>query len=391
MRILLIHNHYQRRGGEDTVFEAEKEMLRNNGNEVFSYERFNDEIKQYSTFQKLYAPFNTIWSRDTNKALSGLVESVKPDIVHFHNFFPLISPSAYQVFERHDIPIVQTLHNFRLICCNGILFRKNRICEDCLKELVPWPGVIHACYRGSHVQSLAVFSMIFAHRIFRTWQEKVNRFITFTDFGSRKFIQGGLPSGKIEVKPHFVSPDPGVRNTEGNYAVFIGRLSSEKGVHTLINSWQNLGHIPLKIVGDGPMMAILQDKVSDFRANRVEFLGWLPRSQIFSIIKKASFLIFPSECYETFGISIIEAFACGVPVITSNIGAQAEIVQDGYNGMHFITKDEDDLAKKVAWAWEHRSILNEMGMNARNEYETKYTQNANYEKLINIYNLSLAK
>jgi glycosyltransferase involved in cell wall biosynthesis len=386
--ILIAHNRYQHTGGEYAVFAAEKAMLRRYNHPIFEYVEHNDRINGISP---LKAATNTIWSCSSQNKLRQFIRETSPDIAHFHNTFLLISPSAYHACRSAGVPVVQTLHNYRLLCPTATLFRQGKVCEDCLKKTPPWPGVLHKCYRGSAAQTLIVALMLTLHRWMRTWSQQVDVYIALTEFARRKFIEGGLPAEKIVVKPNFIHPDPGGATGKGNYALFVGRVSSEKGLQTLIQAWQGLKGIPLKIVGDGPLLDELHTAVELEDLNQVELLGRLSHKQVLVLMRDACFLVFPSECYEGFPMTIAEAFACGVPVIASRLGGMAEIIRDLYTGLRFEPGDPTDLATKVDWAWSHPRRMTEMGKNARQEYKRKYTAERNYELLLRIYRRAMKK
>ncbi|GAP62436.1 hypothetical protein ARMA_0859 [Ardenticatena maritima] len=314
-----------------------------------------------------------------------LIRERKPDVAHFHNTFLMISPAAYYACQEEGVPVVQTLHNYRLICPGALLMREGRVCEECVGRTAPWPSVMHGCWRGSRLQTSVVAAMLMVHRAMKTWSEQVDIYIALTDFARRKFIEGGLPAEKIVVKPNFVDPDPGVGRHEGNYALFVGRLSPEKGMHTLLRAWRMLKDVPLKIVGDGPLRAEVEAFIGREGLTEVEVLGRKAREDVFCLMQKARVLVFPSECYENFPVSVAEAFACGLPVIASRLGAIAEIVEDGRTGLLFNPNDPEDLAVTVEWAWTHSEKLAEMGREARRAYEEKYTAERNYALLMDIY------
>ena len=381
MRILLIHNFYKQAGGEDGVFTSECALLQAHGHSVIEYTDKNEHINRNFSVAS-----NTIWSRESYKKLQELIKKTRPHIAHFHNTFLQISPSAYYACYEKEIPVVQTLHNYRLLCPNALFFRDNHVCEDCLGQTPPWAGVLHRCYRDSHSQTLVSAIMITLHRWLKTWEEKVDIYIALTEFSRQKFIQGGIPEEKIVVKPNFVYPDPGVRTSDkSKYVVFVGRLSTEKGLHTLLNAWRNLNPIPLKIVGDGPLLSETQEFIKIEHLENIELLGHCSHSDVLELIKQARLLILPSVLYENFPLTIAEAFACGIPVIASRLGAMEEIIEDGQTGLHFTPGNAESLVSKVDWAWTHPNQMREMGRNARHEYEEKYTAERNYEKLIDIY------
>jgi len=244
---------------------------------------------------------------------------------------------------------------------------------------------MHACWRGSRAGTAVVVAMLTIHRLLKTWQEQVDRYIALTEFARQKFIEGGLPAEKIVVKPNFVHPDLGMGRHEGDYALFVGRLSPEKGIQTLLRAWRHLKGVPLKIAGDGPLRAKLEGFVKNEGLEGVEILGRRPREDVFRLMREARVLVFPSEWYEGFPMTIAEAFACGLPVIASRLGAATEIVEDGRTGLLFEPGNPEDLAAKVKWAWQHPKEMEEMGREARQEYEQKYTAERNYEMLMDIY------
>ncbi len=384
-KIMIVHNRYQQSGGEDAVVEAESDLLARWGHGVWSYCRDNREIRDYSLFRKIALAKHTVWAWNSYFGVQRVIGQAKPDLVHFHNTLPLISPAAYYACREAGVPVVQTLHNYRLLCAGATFSRDGHACEDCLGKSVPWPGVLHACYRQSRSQTAAVGAMLTFHRWFKTWKEQIDIYIALTEFARKKFIQGGLPKEKILVKPNFVHPDPRARNGVGEYALFVGRLSQEKGVHTLLRAWQCLKKIPLRIVGDGPLLEKVRMFVGEQKLAHVKVLRKRTREEVFLLLKGAQFLVFPSECYENFPVTVVEAFACGVPVIGSRLGAMKEIVENGRTGLHFAPGDPDDLAAKIDWALTHPKSMEEVGREARAEYEAKYTATRNYQMLMDIY------
>ncbi len=284
------------------------------------------------------------------------------------------------------MPVVLTLHNYRLLCPSAVLFRDGRICEDCLHTRIPSPSVRHACYRGSRAASSAVAAMLTVHRILGTWTRAVDLFISLSEFARDKFVAGGLPAHKVTVKPNF-TPDPGVRATRGSYALFVGRLSEEKGVNTLLRAWRCLGdRIPLKVIGDGPGAVEVARTAATHPG--VEWLGRRSPPEVAAAMAGAKFLVFPSVWYETFGLTIIEAYAVGIPVIASNLGVMSSLVEPQRTGLHFKPGDSEDLARQVRWALSHQDQMLAMGRNARQVYEAQYTPQRNYDLLMQAYGLA---
>lgn len=388
LRIALAHNYYQIPGGEDETLRREQELLRSGGHQVREFIRRNSEIPDGNFVAKITLAARTVWSEDSRKAMQEFLKTEKPDLVHFHNTFPLMSPSVYYACRDAGVPVVQTLHNPRLFCPGGSLERNHQHCEDCKGKKIPWPSIAHACYRQSRTQTAVVATMLAVHWQMRTWQDVISLYIVTTPFYRRKFIEAGFPAEKLALKPHFVE-DPRVIRREGEYALFVGRLAPEKGVPTLIRAWEKLGHIPLKIRGDGPLLPEVQD-LARKSGGAVEILPRLDRRGLNQIMSSARCLIWPSEgSYETFGYVAVEAFACGMPVIASKTGVAEEIVQDHRTGLHFAASDPDDLAAKVEWAWSHAGEMEDMGRMARAEYEAKYTPERNYPMLLDIYSRAL--
>ena len=385
MRALLIHNRYQERGGEDGVFEAEQALLRRCGHEVLTIEFDNHAIPASpSPVQAARLAAGTVWSRAAARRVARAVAEHRPEVVHIHNTFPLASPSVYRAARSAGAAVVQTLHNFRLVCPNALLYRDGHVCEACVGARVPLPGVRHACYHGSRAQTGVIAAMLAVHRARGTYRREVDRYIALTDAARRVFIAGGLPAEKIALKPNFLDPAPEPAAGPGDHFLFAGRIAEYKGVHLLPRAWAKLAAPPpLRIAGDGPELAALQASTRGLRA--VQVLGRVSRDEVLAELRGARALIFPSLWYEAFPLTIVEAFACGRPVIASRHGAMAELIEDGRTGLLFTPGDADDLAAKVAWAWEHPAEMQRMGAAARAEFEAKYTAERNYAMLMEIY------
>jgi glycosyltransferase involved in cell wall biosynthesis len=382
MRILVAHNLYQQRGGEDAVVAAEVRLLEAHGHQVIRYQRENDELAARGTWGKVSAGFETLWSAKSLHQVRALIQKEKPVVAHFHNTFPLISPAVYHACQQLGVPVMQTLHNYRLICPAAACLREGKVCEECLGRSVAWPGVVHGCYRGSQAATAAVSSMLAVHRIMGTWRDQVDVYIALSEFARQKFISGGLPAERILVKPNFVEPDPGARQGQGEYALFVGRLSEEKGLRVLLDSCRDLhGKVPLRIAGEGPLLNEIKQFLSANGSTGITLLGHLNRADIIKAMHEARFLVFPSIWFEGFPVSITEAFACGLPVIASRLGSMAEIVTDNITGLHFSAGNSQDLSRQIDWAWSHPDEMRDMGRRARIEYETKYTALTNYGQL----------
>jgi glycosyltransferase involved in cell wall biosynthesis len=385
-KLLLVHNYYQQRGGEDVVFEAEARLLEEHGHEVLRYEASNDGL---DTMPAWTLARRTVWNSRTYHDVRRLLERERPALVHVHNTLPVVSPAVYYAARRAGVPLVQTLHNYRLLCPSAVLFRQGAVCEACLHLTLAHPAVRYGCYRGSRAASAAVATTSALQRVLGTWHRCVDLFVALTDFARGKFIQGGLPPDRIVVKPNF-APDRRVERVDGDYALFVGRLSPEKGVQPLLAAWQRLGgRIRLRIIGDGPEAPAVTAAIRAGAA--VDYLGRQGPDAVSAAMAGAKFLIFPSIWYETFGLTIIEAYAAGLPVLASDMGAMSDLVREGVTGLRFRPGDPEHLAQRVEWALAHPEDLREMGRNARREYESRYTPERNHGLLLEVYETALRR
>lgn len=386
MKILMCHNYYQQPGGEDKSFAAEAELLESRGHEVIRYTRHNDDVEQMS---KWAVARETLWSRRTYREIRGLVRKHRPQVMHCTNTFPLISPSAYYAARDEKAAVVQSLRNYRLLCPGAAFLRDGKACEDCLGKLMPWRAVAHKCYRGNRAASGVVAGMLTWHRMLGTWSRAVDMYYALTEFSRDKFIEGGLPAEKVAVKPNFLNVQPEPGSGAGGYAVFVGRLSPEKGLSTLLDAWSQMNlALPLKIVGDGPLAEDVRRAASE--DSRIEWLGFRNASQLQTIVGDARFLIVPSIWYEGFPRTILEAFALGTPVVASRLGSMAEIIDHGRTGCHFNPSDTAGLIQAVQRLHGDDRLLSDMRLAARAEFEAKYSAEENYRQLIDIYDQALA-
>jgi len=374
LRILIVHNEYQLRGGEDSVVEAEIDLLRSRGHAVDIYRQHNDALK---TMPPAQAAIDTIWSSRSVTALTEAIKQFRPDVVHFHNTFPIISPSAYWAVRDAGLPVVQTLHNFRLHCAQGNYLRNGVVCEDCIGHL-PWRGVAHACYRGSRAQSAVLGSMVVVHRAMGTYREKVTRYIALNAFCRRKFIEGGLPAERIVIKPNFADfPVPQASARDG--FLYVGRLSTEKGVESLVRGWEMMETGFLRVAGTGPEANRLDG------IPRLTALGAISGDAVRGHMACSMALVLPSICYDSFPRTLVEAFACALPVIASRLGPLADLVEEGVTGLLFEPGDPVDMAQRLNWAQANPERMAEMGHNARKKYEAEFSAERNYPQLIAIY------
>ena len=381
MKILQVHNYYQQRGGEESVFEDERALLESRGHRVLRYTRHNDEIKHMRLPSVVG---QTFWNRRTHREVRALLREQRPDIVHCQNLLHLVSPSVYYAAQAEGVPVVQTLHNFRLMCPNSMFARDEQACEKCLGKFFAWPGVRYACYRDSRLATGILAGMLAFHRMRGTWSEAVDQYIALSRFSRDKFIAGGLDPDRITVKPNFVFPEPPPQNGQGGYAVFVGRLSPEKGVSTLLDAWRlSDAALPLHIVGDGPLADCVASAARD--DERIQWLGQQPHDEVYRQIGSAFCLVLPSICYENCPKTLIEAYALGTPVVASRTGALAEMVKDGESGLAFPTGDSAALATAVESVFANSDGRQQMREGARRKFEENYSAEVNYQALMSIY------
>lgn len=381
MRILMAHNYFQHRGGEDICFEEETALLRDHGHTVVTYSEDNHRVGELT---RLQLARRTLWNPVSYRRVRALIRESRPELLHCHNYFPLLSPSIYDAAHDEGIPVVQHLHDYRFGCIKGWFFRNDRVCDDCLRSRSLWPGLVHRCYRDSFAASAVSTAMLLFHRRRRTWRNRVDAYIALTEGGRLKFGECGLPIDKILVRPNFLSRDPGLESHERSYALFIGRLSSEKGVQTLLDAWEPIGErLPLKIAGDGPLAPLVRERA---RSNPgLEWVGFLASPQILALLRRARLMVFPSVWYECLPRVIVEAYAVGTPVVASDLGAMRELVDHGRTGRRFKAGDAAALAGEMEWCLRHPSELVVMGREARAEFESKYAVAPSYQSLIRIY------
>ena len=381
--VLVIHNRYRQPGGEDTVARAEVALLRQHGHRVLEYVRDNDEIEKFGPLRKASLMLSATWNARAYAELRRLIRAEHPNVVHCHNLWPLISPAAYYACQVEGVPVVQTLHNFRLCCPAGTLFRKDAACENCDGRL--GRAIVRGCYRNSRIQTAAAALMLGTHRFLGTWEQQVDAYSVPSQFCLERVAASGIPRNKITLRPNFLLDDPGLRSTSGDYVVFVGRLCAEKGLRQLLWAWKRLRKIPLMIVGDGPLRGEAERYVERYRMGYVRFTGTLPSAETLARVKRARFLICPSVGYETFGMTVLEAAACGIATVASRLGAIPELVYEGRTGLLFDPHNNEQLAKTVEWAWSHPGDMNEMGAAARRRYLQHYTAENSYYALMRIY------
>jgi len=380
-KILLIHNTYQHPGGEDSVLENEYKLLKNNNHIVEKLIFDNNDIN--SSLDKLKIGFNSIFNRNSAKIVEKKIKSFRPDIIHVHNFFPIASPSIFYVANSLNIPIVMTLHNYRLICPNALLFKDNKICEKCIEKPFAIDAILNNCYRESKIQTSILVIMNYVHKKRNTWNHKVDKYITLTSFAKNKMLNSSLKleKNKIVIKPNFVE-DYGYEYEKEDYFLFVGRLSIEKGINLLLQVFEK-SEKKLIIIGSGPLENLVKEKALE-RIN-IEYLGYKDKLFIVNKLKKAKALIFSSIWYEGMPMTILESFSVATPVISPNIGGPNEIVQSNINGLKYQTNTINSLIEAINNISNNDTLHKKLCLGARASYEDNYTPEKNYKYLMNIY------
>jgi glycosyltransferase involved in cell wall biosynthesis len=377
MRVLLVHNFYQIAGGEDSVVREELSMLKQRGVEAELFSVSNNDIR--GVRGEVAAALRVVYSRDARQQLSKRLAKFFPDVVHVHNFFPLLSPSILDACRDAGVPCVMTLHNFRILS-PGALLHPDEMARYGNPRRSCWWTVPKRVYRNSAAATLAVASMIEFHKWAGTWTRKVDRFIALTDWAKRMFVDAGLPAERIVVKPNCVAIPSAFSDMRRHGALFVGRLCEQKGVDLILQAWKGIDY-PLRMIGDGPLSELVKGSVS----GRITYLGRLPPDAVRREMRAAKFLLLPSRGCEMFPMTLVEAFASGLPVICSDLPSLKELVKHGVNGLTFPAENANALAVQVRWAISNPARLDEMGSHGRACYEERYTPEFNFNQLMGLY------
>jgi glycosyltransferase involved in cell wall biosynthesis len=388
MRILIAHNRYQQPGGEDQVFGAEADLLASHGHDVVRYELHNDSIKSAG---RLTLARNTIWNSEAANQVRALVRDNKIEVAHFHNTFPLMSPSVYRAARNAGAAVAQTLHNFRLICPSSTLFRNGKICNDCVGKSIAWPSVLHACYRGDRLATATTAAMIGLHKARGTWTGDVDAYVALSEFNRSLLCRAGFTPDSIFVKPNFLKSDPGRGGIKRAGAVFTGRLIPEKGVLTLLKAWERIGpRMPLTIFGDGPLRNEVESTAKASNG-AITWLGWRSRSEIDAALGAASVTICPSIWFEAGPLTVIESFARGTPVVASRLGSLAEFVESGRSGFLFEPGNSAALVEAIEDFLKLPDSGLQMGENARQVFLKTYSADLAIDNLLELYAFALRR
>jgi glycosyltransferase involved in cell wall biosynthesis len=376
MKILFVHNYYKFSGGEDQVFIAEMNLMKTHGHEVYSYSVNNDKIN--SVFAKIHTAVNLAYSTKSKNEFSKILNEFNPDIVHCHNFFPRLTPSIFDACIEAKIPSVLTLHNYRLVCPSVYLMKNNKPWELSIHKN-PYYTIPFKVYKNSYFGTATIAYMINYHKRKNTWGKKIDKIISLTMFGKNKFIEAGFSPNNMVTKPNFISDPYNKHYHREKFSLFIGRISSEKGINFLLDAWENID-FSLKIVGDGPLL----EKLSKTNKN-IHFLGKIPNESVKVLLQQAQFLVFPSQWYEGFPMVLVEALACGTPALVTKIGSMKEIIKDEVHGLHFELGNKKQFIEKSTRLIQNKTFCETMGKNGRKEYLEKYTPEVNYKLLNSIY------
>ena len=402
MNILIVHNYYQIAGGEDTVVANESAMLKKNGHKVILYKRDNSELKTMSTLSKLGLPFTTIYNKKTADDICALIKSEKIDVIHVHNTLNLVSAAVYYAARKSGVPIVQTIHNYRLMCPKATFYRDSAICEDCINKNL-FCALKHKCYRDSFAQTLVCALATKIHRMKRIYS--YNNYICLTEFGKSKLLMINKDSkrkmidpDKVFIKPNFMpagNKEPVAFADRKNRFVYAGRLDETKGVDFLLKSWKvlcdnleftgkNSDNIELVICGEGPLEKWCSDFVANEKLKNVTLMGKVSHEKVIELLKYARVMILPTRWYECFPMSIAESFSVGTPVIGPDMGNVGAILVNELSGLKYDLNDDRGLADCLLRFAGLRDI-EKMYEGAYKEYLYKYTEEINYRTLMDIY------
>jgi glycosyltransferase involved in cell wall biosynthesis len=384
MNILLAHNFYKYFAGEDSIALREKGLLEENKEQVYFYTKDNKETDSYNLNKKINFFAQTIFSSSTKKELKTIIKDFKPDIAYTHNIFPLISPSIFHTLHAESIPCVQNVQDYRWLCPNGVFYINDSICEKC-KNGAFWNAIRYKCFRDSFLLSGLYATTIGTNRLSGVFK-KIDAFVCTTEFNKQKLMEAGIEEKRLFIKPNYLditNIEPSVGT--GNHIIFLGRLSQEKGLWTLIKAFEKIKDLQLKIVGTGPLEHPLRKYIKENSINNISIEGFKEGDEKNNLIKNALFMVFPSEWYEHFPIVLLEAFAFGKPVIASDIGNMPLIVENEKSGLHFRAGDIDDLIEKIRILSQNNSEITRMGEFARKKIETYYTPEINYKILKSIF------
>jgi len=383
MRVLLVHNYYRYFGGEDMAADNDFRLLASHGIQVRLYSRHNREILRYGPWEKAMFPVRAIHSPDTVESLDRALHDFPAEVAYVHNVYPLISPSVYTALARRGVPVVQVLHDYRPFCANGWLYTQGSACERCTGGR-HWHAVIHKCMHQSRT-----ISAIYAASLWNLKRcgafDRVSMFLCPSEFSRLQAIKNGIEPARLRVRPHSIDAraiPPGTGR--GEYFLYLGRISREKGLDTLLRAFERLPEAPLRIAGAGPMEEEVRGRLSGPGMRHVQMLGFQTGEAKLDLLRNARAVIVPSESLESFGLTVLEAYAAGRPVIASDAGALPYLVEDGVTGVIFPRLDAGALRSRVLGLMEDPVAAMRMGSQARLRAEQEYSPDTGYQRLIAI-------
>tara|TARA_R110000868_G_C10963488_1_gene768777 strand:+ start:5046 stop:6221 length:1176 start_codon:yes stop_codon:yes gene_type:complete len=374
----MVHNSYQIKGGEDSVVLNECNLLRSHGHDVTVFQVDNSYIRGF--FSKLVVAIFSIFSVFGYFKMRRVIKKTKPDVVHVHNYFPILSPSIFWACHYNNVPVVHTLHNFRAICPTAILMWKGKVVEKSISSSSSWWTLSKKVYKNSFLGTFFLILMVEINKKIGTWSTAVDGYIALTDFSKKKYVSAGWPEDRIYIKPNFSDYRGGSLESRENFALYVGRLSEEKGVRFLVDCFRGSG-LSIKFVGDGPLNEYLESHGS----NNIENLGRLPKEEVLSLMSRASCLVMASTWYEGFPMVIVEALGCGLPVIVPKLGNMEAVVTHDLCGLHYTPKDNQGFINAASKVITDPSVRERLSIGALKEFDAKYTPSENLTSLIEIY------
>lgn len=390
MKVLIVHN-FHRSGsasGDDQVFRHESVLLETAGATVLRYTVKNDSFDQQNGLGKILSALSMFWSGKTYREIRRLCRTEKPDVVHVHTFFPLLSPSVFVAAHRSGAKVVQTLHDTRYVCPNATSMRGAELCNACAdgKYLRMCK---YKCFKGSRLQSFIVACIFKIHRLLRVFYRNIDTYVCLNNVQMELLEQAGFDRNKMIKKYNSVSQPVPVEtplpDLPERFVVYYGRIGEEKGIDVLLDVWKRLAEIPLVVMGDGPLAEDFQKFIKSNQITNVQYLGFTPHDQCIAIVQKAEFVVLPSICYEGCSMVMVESFSLKKPVVATDIGFMKEAVQNGYNGIKCGRKDIEDFTTQIRYLWEHPLKAEAMGENAYQDYRKKYTEEADVQNLLELY------
>jgi len=398
----MAHKFFHPAGGPETVLFQSMRVLNSLGHEVipFSMKHPRNLKTPYSRYfvsevdynnhngdilKKLKTAVNLIYSVEAEKKMEVLINDTRPQLAHLHNIYHQISPSILRALKRHSIPVVMTLHDFKLACPSYTFLRNGTPCEICEGRHF-YKAVIHRCVKNSYLSSLLCATEMYLHKMLQTYSKGVDVFIVLSQFSKEKMIRYGLPEEKIEVLPNCIDVDQyHPHKMVGDYVLFLGKLSEKNGIFTLVQAMKHIPEVKLKVAGEGEMGPLLKEYVAREGLKNAEFLGFMAEEKLKKLMQECYFTVFPSLCYHNCPMSVLESLASGKPVLASNLGSVPEFVEDGVDGFLFEPGDPTDLAEKIKYLFRKPLLVKKMGIAGRLKIESRFLSETYYPRLLKIY------